>query len=175
MPHIHYCPQQHCCTANYSIFPRVWTHKWYFQIKHFASLLDFELFCCTGAASYYNSAIGLSNRPFLFFAAWALCQCLLHALCVALRSSSFIYVLFQVPHPVDLNSVRAAVMLTAIEATAARSSNARSQAATFAPISVFDLFESLWEVEPALQLYSSVLQIFTGLQKDLSYSFLHLF
>lgn len=83
----------------------------------------------------------------------------------------FIYVLFQVPHPVDLNSVRVAVMLTAIEATAARSSNARSQAATFAPISVFDLFESLWEVEPALQLYSSVLQIFTGLQKDFSYSF----
>ena len=83
----------------------------------------------------------------------------------------FIYVLFQVPHPVDLNSVRAAVMLTAIEATAARSSNARLQAATFAPISVFDLFESLWEVEPALQLYSSDLQIFTGLQKDLSYSF----
>ena len=62
-------------------------------------------------------------------------------------------------------------MLTAIEATAARSSNARLQAATFAPISVFDLFESLWEVEPALQLYSSVLQIFTGLQKDFSYSF----
>ena len=62
-------------------------------------------------------------------------------------------------------------MLTAIEATAARSSNARSHAATFAPISVFDLFESLWEVEPALQLYSSVLQIFTGLQKDFSYSF----
>ena len=83
----------------------------------------------------------------------------------------FIYVLFQVPHPVDLNSVRVAVMLTAIEATAARSSNARSHAATFAPISVFDLFESLWEVEPALQLYSSVLQIFTGLQKDFSYSF----
>ena len=83
----------------------------------------------------------------------------------------FIYVLFQVPHPVDLNSVRAAVMLTAIEATAARRSNARLQAATFAPISVFDLFESLWEVEPALQLYSSVLQIFTGLQKDFSYSF----
>ena len=45
------------------------TYKWHFQIKHFASLLDFELFCCTGAASYYNSAIGLSNRPFLFFAA----------------------------------------------------------------------------------------------------------
>lgn len=22
MPHIHYCPQQHCCTANYSIIPR---------------------------------------------------------------------------------------------------------------------------------------------------------
>ena len=62
-------------------------------------------------------------------------------------------------------------MLTSIEATAARSSNARPQAATFAPISVFDLFESLWEVEPALQLYSSVLLIFTGLQKDFSYSF----
>ena len=45
------------------------TNKWHFQIIHFASLLDFELFCCTGAASYYNSALGLSNRPFLFFAA----------------------------------------------------------------------------------------------------------
>ena len=93
------------------------TYKWHFQIKHFASLLDFELFCCTGAASYYNSAIGLSNRPYLFFAAWALCQCLLHALCVALRSSSLYMYFFQVPHPVDLNSVRVAVMLTAVEVT----------------------------------------------------------
>ena len=133
MPHIHYCLQQHCCTANYSIFPRVWTHQWYFQIKHFASLIDFELFCCTGAASYYNSALGLSNRPFLFFAAWALCQCLLLAPCGCTSLIVFIYVLFQVPHPVDLNSVRAAVMLIAIEATAACSSNARSHAATFAP------------------------------------------
>ena len=83
------------CHIYIIVCSNIAAHRWYFRIKHFASLLDFELFCCTGAASYYNSAIGLSNTPFLFFAAWALCQCLLHALCVALRSSSLYMYFFK--------------------------------------------------------------------------------